>query len=252
MGKGKYQSNNQANWPLIILFIVILAVIAVLTVLLLKSCGTEPPDAGATKPAITEPIQETTAPVETQPEETEPPLTEPTEPEPTETEPEPTETEPEPTETEPESTEPEPTEPEETEPAAPVETGAALSKGQEVAAMAESLEGKPEKSEAYPDGFDVGSFISYCFHKCGLTDVPRNFNGLLRYGKEVEEYRPGDVVVFHITPAEGEPYDYIGIVVEGDQFMAVSSSSEMVIKRPLYTFSSYPCVYRRFTDTQIQ
>ncbi len=232
MGKGKYQSKQQANWPMIVLCLLVVAIV-ILAAVLLKSCGGEQPDSGSTKPAVTNPIQETTQP--------EPSETEPTEPEPSETEP----TEPEPSETEPTEPEPSVTEPTEPEPTEPVANQAG-----EVAKLALSLEGKPERSPEHPDGFDVGSLITYCFRQCGFSDVPGDFNSLLTYGTEVEQGQDGDVVIFRITPQEGASYDYIGIVVEGDQFIAVSSSSGMVIKRPLSYFSSYPTVYRRFTEPQ--
>ncbi len=114
--------------------------------------------------------------------------------------------------------------------------------------MALSLIGKPEQSAEYPDGFDVGSFITYCFHQCGLSQVPGDFNSLLTYGTVVTEPRNGDVVVFRITPDVGVPYDYFGIVVEGDRFVAVSSNSGMVIDRAISEFAGYPLVYRRFID----
>ncbi len=254
MGKGKYQSNGPEGWMGIAILVLILIIIVALVVILFRACGSEDitePETSATQ--VTEPETSATEPTEpettaTEPTEPETTATEPTEPETTATEP----TEPETTATEP--TEPEitataPTEPNPTEPTSTAPTGTYGSKAEEVEAMALSMVGQPEKSPEHPEGYDVGSFIYNCFHKCGLTNVPRDFNSLLTYGKEVTQRQNGDVVVFRITPAEGEPYDYIGIVVEDNQFVAISSSSEMVIKRPLSYFASYPTVYRRFTDS---
>lgn len=238
MSKGKYQSKKQISGILIAVLIVILAVIVGLSVFLLKSCNAEKTQT----PGQTNSVQD--KPTEPKPTETEPTEPKPTEPKPTEpepTEPEPTEPEP----TEPEPTEPEPTEPEPTEP-----TEVQNSKGKEIAALAESLIGKPEKSEEYPNGFDVGSFVRYCFSQCGFTDVPWSYNMLKNYGTEVTDYQPGDLVVFYITPADGEPYDYFGIVVEGDQFVAVSSGKKMVVKRSLSGFAGDVVAYRRVAEAQ--
>ncbi len=259
MAKGKYQSQNQINWFAIAILAIVLAIIAGLAVILLKGCdedqdspGNDSYQSGQQEDDTTkEPEPSQSDPTESQPEETDPVVTDPTESDPAVTDP--TETDPteaDPTETDPTESDPTESEPTESEPVEtdPVETDPVKNSGDEVAELAVSLVGQPERSDTYPDGFDVGSFITYCFRSCGVSDVPSSFNSLITYGKEVTQYRPGDVVIFHITPAEGDPYYYIGIVVEGNRFVAVSSSSEKVTDRPISEFSAYPTVYRRYTE----
>lgn len=220
MKRGKYSAPRRGPSPITVFFwVVFLVILIIAAIFLFKSCSQT--DVGASTDPETQTSQAVTTDPSTYP--TTEPATVPSTQAPTIATTEPS--------TEP-ATEPvtEPT----TVPTVPAEEDTAdpdSTLGQDIAALAKSVVGKPYlKGGEGPDGFDTSGLIVYCYKEHDIS-VAHNTAKLFAAGQEVakEDLQPGDVVFFYLeTPGKAE---YVGIYVGDNTFVAVSSSKNAVLER---------------------
>lgn len=121
-------------------------------------------------------------------------------------------------------------------------------KGDAIAALAKSLEGKPYRyGAAGPDDFDNSGFVYYCLKQNGIT-APRKTGDLAKAGTAVGkgELQAGDVVFFYNdTPAVAQ---YTGIYLGDGRFIACSNEEKPVIVQDmtLKYFTDHYVTARRF------
>lgn len=128
------------------------------------------------------------------------------------------------------------------------EAQAEPSKGEQVAAYAETLLGKPYVyGGSGPNGFDCSGFVYYVYGHFGVT-LNRGASGQMSNGKAVEreELRPGDLVFFQdgtVTTAAS----HVGIYVGEDRFIHASTNSNCVQYNSMEPDSLYD---RRFVGAR--
>lgn len=121
-------------------------------------------------------------------------------------------------------------------------------KGDAIATLAKTLEGKPYRyGAAGPDEFDNSGFVYYCLKQNGIT-APRKTGDLAKAGTAVgkDELQAGDVVFFYNdTP---EIAQYTGIYLGGGRFIACSNEEKPVIVQDmtLKYFTDHYVTARRF------
>lgn len=107
-----------------------------------------------------------------------------------------------------------------------------VTRGRELAAVAESLIGSPYlNGGTTPDGFDCSGFVRYVFAEVGIT-VPRSVGDLAAAGDRVEldRLQPGDVLFFAI---DGHTISHVGIAVSADTFVHSPSTGGRVREESL-------------------
>ena len=237
MEQGKYsrprRRKRRLNPRFVMLLLILVALIAILGTVLLRSCRPE-----STAETIAPSIPETTVAPTTKPASkpttapTTVPTTAPTEPA-TEATTTPTEATTEAT-TEP-TTEP-PTEPPTEAPtAAPTEppVPASSSVGAQVAQIALEQIGKPYAYGGVgPDSFDASGLAVYCYGQNGIT-IPRTTDYQMEGGTPVPSYalEPGDIVIFW-SETPGAP-EYEGIYIGNGKFVAARNGDKPVAELDL-------------------
>ncbi|MBO8171901.1 MAG: C40 family peptidase [Bacillaceae bacterium] len=104
----------------------------------------------------------------------------------------------------------------------PVQAATTVSQGDQIAAFAESLDGKPYRSGGIsPEGFSGPGFVYYVYKHYGI-DLPRDLNQLARTGQALKtsEVQPGDLVF--LTEKGSDKLEHVGIYL-GDYKFVVSA-----------------------------
>lgn len=106
--------------------------------------------------------------------------------------------------------------------------------GERVAALAESVIGKPYAwAGNTPDGFDCSGLVQWVYSQLGVK-MPRDIAEQLGLGKKVDlgtqadfdRLRPGDLVSFEDTYTEG--LSHVGIYIGNDRFVHASDEAHGV------------------------
>ncbi|WP_419884019.1 C40 family peptidase [Peribacillus sp. B-H-3] len=115
---------------------------------------------------------------------------------------------------------------------------ASPSPGQEVAAAAGLLKGKPFKwGGTAPSGFDASGFTQYVFsHSYAKLKLPRTVKDQYKIGAPVQknELKEGDLVFFKI---DGKKVSFVGIFLGNNQFIAAASKGVRIQSLSLKYYS---------------
>ncbi|MCJ8008959.1 C40 family peptidase [Lederbergia wuyishanensis] len=101
---------------------------------------------------------------------------------------------------------------------------AAQTKGDQVAAYAQTLKGKPFKwGGTTTKGFDASGFTQYVYAKSVKVNLPRTSADQFKKGKDVKlkDLKPGDLVFYKTN---GKSVSFVGIYVGKQQFIGATSN----------------------------
>ncbi|MBS4197260.1 C40 family peptidase [Bacillus sp. FJAT-49870] len=105
---------------------------------------------------------------------------------------------------------------------------AAQTKGDKVAAYAQTLKGKPYKwGGTTTKGFDASGFTQYVYAKSVKANLPRTSADQFKKGKSVnlKDLKPGDLVFYK---TDGKSVSFVGIYVGKQQFIGATSNGVKV------------------------